>query len=293
MSSLERTLLDFGIDPRAVDLGLVDTWQYLPTDDKPGRRNGHVLVKPDGAVIVCNMRTDERTVWQPDKGPPAVPISRRRGNRDDIDRARQRKKREQADAADLATRVWKRAKPAGADHPYLRRKGLPPLDLKETDCINGWRCRWLVTPLYSSDPLQAIRNLEAINERGDKRPIRGALRSGTFGFAGPGMPTDTVVIAEGWSTAAALHVALSIPVVFATSKSNLPRVAEIWRVGLPNARIIIAADNDPDGGGIDYAHVAGRLAGVTVRAPAQPGDWHDVFAAEGAAEIRRLWQWPE
>jgi putative DNA primase/helicase len=277
MSSVESALIDFGIDPRAVDFALVDAWQYLPTTDKPRNRNGHVLVKPDGAVIVCNMRTDERTVWQPGRGSAAIPLSRRREMENAAALLQQHRRRQQADAA-------------RPDHPYLARKGLPPLELREAPSINGWRDRWLICPLYSPEPLERIRNLECINTRGDKRPVKGALRAAVFGFAGPGMPTHTVVICEGWATAAALHVSLEMPIVFAAGKGNLAAVARVWRKGLPGAEIIIAADDDEPG--MAEARKAADVAAAWIKRPMMGGrgaDWCDVFTMHGAEMVRRGW----
>lgn len=291
MSSLDSAFIDFGIDPLAPDSSLVDVWQRFSTNDKPQKKNGAVCFKPDGAVIIKNWATDETTVWREHHGSAAIPISRRRAK---VKRVAEQTQKTQADAAAVGVRLWEGAKPAGSDHPYLARKNLPPLDLKETPNVNGWRERWLICPLYS-EPLERIRNLECINSVGDKRPIKGALRRAVYGFAGPGMPTDSVVICEGWATAAALHVCLDMPVVFAAGKGNLVAVAELWRKGLPSANIIIAADDDVNNAGLEEAKKAAHATDGWIKKPnfgrlkRNRSDWCDVYTDFGAEFVRQGW----
>jgi len=295
MNTPESALLEAGIDPARFDPSLIEKWQRLPTLDKPAHRNGAVLVKPDGAVVIRNWSADLTAVWQPEKGAkPFSPeaIAKRRA---EAERAAQARREAQESAAVTARNLWDAAPPAGADHPYLVRKKLPPLGLREIPELNGWRGRWLITAMYS-DPIERIRNLEGIAEDGTKRPVKDAMRTGIFGIAGPGMPTDRVVICEGWATAAALHLALEVPVIFATSASNLAAVAAIWRKGLPDARIIFAADCDQNEKGLTEARKAAQSVGnAEVVMPIFEGtatDWADLHTAYGVDAVRQAWGTP-
>ncbi len=289
MRSLESEFIEFGIDYRSLDPNLVDNWQRVATSDKPKKRNGAVLYKPDGTVFIQNWATDEKAVWHPKMGSNVSCISQRRSLEEKQILQRQVSVT-QADAADLADRIWESAKPARKDHPYLHGKDLPPLELRETNSINGWSGRWLICPLYSAhDPIKKI-NLECINAVGDKRPIKGALRKAVWGFAGPGMPLDNIIIAEGWSTAAALSVSLNTCVVFAVGKGNIQLVAEVFRKDYPDANITIAADNDKDGGGEKIALQAGKSVGATVIYPNDPfNDFCDVYTKHGADLLAQRW----
>ena len=301
MHSLAATLSDLGMDLETVDLGAVDRWQRLPTTDKPGKRNGAVIVKPDGAVIIRNWATDQTAVWQPDKEPLAP---RRAKSREQTERAAQRRAQAQADAQAraraIAQKTWDRARSAdrggeslhsGKTHPYLARKKLPALELRRTDVINGWREDWLICPLYTLKPMQRIVNLECINSKGDKRPIKGALRSGVFGYVGPGVPLDDVIICEGWATAAALHVSLNVPIIYAAGKGNLVPVAQAWRAARRDAGIFIAADDDEPG--MAEAKKAAAAVGAWIKKPnfglMDGNDWCDVYTRWGVDVVREGW----
>lgn len=291
MHSLEVALADLGMDWQAVDLNAVDRWQRLPTEDKPHKRNGAVCVKPDGAVIIKNWSTDQTAVWQPDKAPLAP---RRTKSREQVENAVQRRAQAQAEtqtrAGVVAQKTWDCSRPA-AEHPYLARKNLPPLELHRTDAINGWRDDWLICPLFTLDPMERMVNLECINSNGDKRPIKGALRSGVFGYVGPGIPLDAVIICEGWATAAALHVSLNLPIIFAAGKGNLVAVSEAWRSVRGDADVFIAADDDEPG--MAEARKAAEAVGAWTKKPnfglMRGGDWCDVYTQWGADVVREGW----
>lgn len=290
--SLESTLLDFGIDIRSIDLTLYEIWQRVPTEDKPRKRNGAVKITSDGAVLIQNWGTDSKTVWRPGEGAAAVSLETRRRAGAARETARLAIAKSQADAAELANRIWEKAKPAQPDHPYLVRKKLPPLELREATEINGRRGRWLISPLYGSDPNMEKRNLEAINESGFKCGLRGGLRAGVYGFAGPGMPEDTLIIAEGWSTAAALHLSLEIPVIFSCGKQNLRSTAEIWtkRWGAVK-EVIVAADTDA----VESAEEVMKLGRTRIMVPdfgcgeRKRSDWCDVYTDYGKDVLVGLW----
>jgi putative DNA primase/helicase len=290
--SLESAALDIGIDAREIDLCCIGVWQRLPTLAKPRKNNGAVMLNADGSAYLCNWETREEAFWRPGSTKCERSEEERRRRAAQI-RAnaeiRERHQRQKwADAAEFAGRIWHRAKPASADHPYLARKKLPPFDLRETRSINDWPGRWLIAPAYDRD--MRCRNLECISEDGTKRPIRGAQRNGLFGLVGPGMPTFHVIIAEGWATGAALAVALSQCVVVAYGAHNLMPTALLWRSILPSAHITIAADNDVSEVGQCAAIAAAEAVTIaTVKMPTHPGDWCDVYVKYGADTVQRAW----
>lgn len=180
-------------------------------------------------------------------------------------------------------------------HPYLKRKRLPSAgSVRITPVFNGWHDDWLINAMYV-DLSGAIWNLEGINSQGDKRPLKGGLRKGTFGFSNFGMPdASRIIIAEGFATALAIGISLDCCVVFTTGAANLRLVAEFWRKKSERARISIAADNDATGVGKRAAEEAASAVGGWRVMPTIPGeraglDWCDVYTRYGPEELRRHW----
>ena len=145
--------------------------------------------------------------------------------------------------AAYAWHLWTQAKPADPQHPYLQRKQLPPFSLKQhMHPVYGW-C--LLVPLFNEKG--DLMNLEQINPDGLKRPIKGAQRQGCFyQFGQPGF---TVYVAEGWSTAAAIHMGKACRpcVLAAMCAGNMDIVAGIARRMFLESNVVIAADHDPAG----------------------------------------------
>jgi putative DNA primase/helicase len=110
----------------------------------------------------------------------------------------------QADeAAERATRIWTRARPAPDDHPYLAAKKVAPLGLRKD--ARGH----LVVPLQDVDG--RIHSLETIAPDGAKRFLAGGAKKGHFAVVGaePGPlaePGGPLLICEGWATGASLHI---------------------------------------------------------------------------------------
>ena len=202
-----------------------------------------------------------------------------------IAQAEQRKqaaqKKEQQDAARLAQQhqqkagyagwLWAQSPPADSRHPYLIKKGLPPFNVRQYQHpVYGW-C--LLIPLMNEQG--QLMNLEQINPAGDKRPIKGGLKKGLFYQFGS--DSFTVYVAEGWSTAAAVHLAKpNRPVVLAAmSAGNLEAVAGIACRRFPESQIVIAADHDAPG--IQAAIKAACRYNLKIVIPEGKGDFYDSF----------------
>jgi putative DNA primase/helicase len=207
--------------------------------------------------------------------------------------ARERRERQKAASAH-ALACWCMAHDCGS-HPYLEAKRLPAIGVRVSDYRphlrdDGTVCRvlgpWLIVPLRLNDPWEIV-NLECIHADGRKRPVTGAPKAGTWGIAGEGLPGDHVILAEGYATALALHVALQEPVVFVGSCGNFPAVAQRWRAWRPHARFTFAADRDENGAGLEATRRAGRAVAATIRMPKRYDDWADAYLDEGPDYVRR------
>ncbi|WP_047685979.1 toprim domain-containing protein, partial [Xenorhabdus sp. NBAII XenSa04] len=86
---------------------------------------------------------------------------------------------------------------------------------------------------------------QTIKPNGEKRLVAGTQKKGSFIPISeiPGTP-DTFIITEGYATALTVSQLHKGVVLAAIDESNLLAVAELIRAQWPNAKIIIAADND-------------------------------------------------
>jgi phage/plasmid primase-like uncharacterized protein len=119
---------------------------------------------------------------------------------------------------------------------------------------------------------------------------------------------ETNVIVEGYATGATIHQATGLAVVVAFNAANLVTVAMAVRGAEPDARIIIAGDNDhhkprelSSGGRVksNVGSVAAEKAAAAVdgfallptfAADDVSTDWNDLARLQGAAGFAQQWQ---
>ena len=187
-------------------------------------------------------------------------------------------KREVQDAWDKVSRdhadrtaniVWENAntRPADAGFPYLSDKGITDPAVLANARINRFKDEdRLVIPMY--DRPNHIVNRQAIDANGGKFFLPGGEVGGAYGkIAAPNSDwTGGVYLAEGFATAASIHMATGKPVVIAFNAGNLPKVAAKMAQILPkNAPVYIAADNDASQTGIKKAAEAAQVLGNRAR----------------------------
>lgn len=159
-------------------------------------------------------------------------------------------------ASRLAHTIWRNAKDltaADLAHPYLRNKDIQDLTAVAGIRINRYKGQnKLVIPIYSRNGQTGnteLVNLQQIEESGEKRFLAGGQKSGGYAILN-GTHADMAqgfYLAEGYATAASVHLATGKPVVIAFDAGNLPVVAAriIERGNLPaDTPIYLAADND-------------------------------------------------
>lgn len=141
-----------------------------------------------------------------------------------------------AAAAEKAAFIWGKAVrlPANQAHPYLASKSIAPFGI-------GQLSNTLVIPVRAGNGM--LQSLQFIDGHGNKRFLRGGRIAGGSHVVG-NLTGDVVVIAEGYATAASIHLATGYPVVVAFNCGNLHPVAVLTRQKYPKARIVIAADDD-------------------------------------------------
>lgn len=212
-------------------------------DDPEGKRGNracwcvlHVDGRPAGAF--GNWRTGEQGTWR--AGGEPLTEAERLELREAAAKARVERDRQRLEAqriaAERARKMWNEAIPATMQHPYVARKRVPALGVRE---LRGE----LLVPLW--DVEGALWNLQRIREDGSKRFLPGGRVRGVFCLLAYELPeTGELYVAEGWATAVTIARELRLPVVAAMSAGNLRPVAERLRAARPRLALVVAADND-------------------------------------------------
>ncbi|MEB0011273.1 DUF927 domain-containing protein [Glaciimonas sp. Gout2] len=195
-----------------------------------------------------------------------------------------------ADAAAKCQAIWDSARPATDDNPYCQRKGIKPYGLKEFKDK-----RTLIIP--ARDGNGVISTLQFIDADGGKKFKSGGTKAGRY-YSFGGVPIDTLLIAEGFATAASLHAVTGHPVAVAFDAGNLEAVAKTLRGKLPLIRIIVCADNDrfkdTENIGLTKATKAAQAVSGALAVPVFQGDdvthtdFNDLHQAEGNAAVQAI-----
>ncbi|ELZ1063212.1 toprim domain-containing protein [Escherichia coli] len=91
----------------------------------------------------------------------------------------------------------------------------------------------------------ATTGAQVIKPDGSKRLVAGTVKKGSFCVVSSGETPEAVIIAEGLATALSVQrFRPDATIIAAIDAGNLLPVAQVMRQKYPNARIIIAADND-------------------------------------------------
>ena len=197
------------------------------------------------------------------------------------------KAREQAEAATKAAAIWKAAKRAPEDHPYLIRKGIKASGAKLHNDA-------LVIPMLAGGEVQS---LQFIGPDGDKRFLTGGRVSGCYFSIGNPKDAAALCIAEGFATGATIHEATGYPVAVAFNAGNLVPVAKAMREKFPDLLLINCADDDSrtEGNpGLTKAFEAARLVGALLAVPVfgsdrpdKATDFNDMAAMHGLEAVKR------
>jgi putative DNA primase/helicase len=170
---------------------------------------------------------------------------------------------------------------------YLAAKGVQAYgDLRQ-------RGGQLVVPLRDSDG--TLHTLQLIAPDGTKRFLPGGRVEGCS-FILADKPDGTLVIAEGYATAASALQATGFATVAAMHCRNLLAVATAVRAKWPQREIVIAADNDQwtEGNpGVTKAREAALAIGARLAVPQfaeisnRPTDFNDLAVVAGLPEVKR------
>lgn len=237
---------------------------------------------------------------------------RKREREEQIEAQKQARKHERASMT--ATEMFEAA-PATREpvkHPYLARKGITMPGAVRVGQYHRWTPDGAITIDGSllipiRDETRAIVSLQAIFPS-DANPLErdrdylpgGKKQGGYFVVGSVKADSKTILICEGYATGCTLHQATGYPVVVAFDAGNLPEIARIIRSKLPDAKIVMAADNDqwtpPEKGGnagVRKATEASMLCRGLVAVPHfrdesdEPTDYNDLAMLEGVDAVRQ------
>lgn len=238
-------------------------------------------------------RADLMVMWKSSARQEFTPEERRQFAERMREMERQREEeraamREQA-AAEAAS-LWAQAKPANG-HPYLKDKGITGFGIRELG-------EELLVPMRAGPG--AYVGLQRILPDGGKFFLKGTPSGGAYHVIGKPAPAGRLVIAEGYATAASIHLATGLCVVVAFNAGNLEPVARKIRAAMPGASIVIAADDDrwTEGNpGVAAASKAAQACGGTVAMPVWANgratkrtDFNDLHADEGLDAVRACFE---
>ena len=256
-------------------------WYIFHDDERPAGRFG------------CN-RSQVDATWSAKSTREFTP-EEKRAWRERMDAARaQREADQQAEreaCAATAADMWARAVPA--PHPYAERK---LIETTGTRVLDGE----LLVPLRHGPG--ALVGLQRIRPDGTKLFLKGTPAGGAYTVLGKPAKQGPVVIVEGWATGVSVQMATGYCVVVAFNAGNLEPVAVKIRKALPDAALIIGADDDAftDGNpGRTAADAAARAVGATIAVPlwasdrGRGTDFNDLHAAEGLGAVSMCFEDPK
>ena len=226
------------------------------TTDRPHRKDGAYKAFMDAPASIWwkNWRTGDEGTWtyKPER---ELTTAQRKALHERLAAAKADTKAEQERrwkaAAKLAASIWNCSRTAEDNHPYLERKEVPAIGLRQME--DG---RLIVPVLNQTGKIQSLQFIlpEKAAEGTDKFFLRGGKTSGGF-FSIPaknGTKDGPLLIAEGYATGTSLHLATGYAVLIAFNAGNLEAVARTARARYPDREILLCADNDcesvkPDG----------------------------------------------
>jgi len=248
------------------------------TNGKRNDRSGWVHVFDDGkgAVFGC-WRSGEQHQWF-EKRDYVPDIHEQEAMRQQFEEAKRKAIAERdaayAIAAKEAQVLFDNAVPV-VSHDYLTNKGIRPNMAR----VFGGK---LIIPVYGSDG--NLQSVQSIFSDGAKRFHSGGKMAGGHCWIGDPSESETLLIAEGFATADSLFQATNLAVCIAFNAGNLKPVAQMLASQYIGKKIVICADNDTSGVGINKA----KECGVDIVLPSIDGDFNDMMSELGIDAVRDI-----
>ena len=171
-------------------------------------------------------------------------------------------------------------------HQYLADKGVRSYDLRVDRGA-------LLVPLFNIDG--EMVNIQSISPNGDKYFTKGGQKKGCFYLLGD--VTDTIIFCEGYSTGASIYEATKIAVAICFDAGNLLPVALELSTKHPNAKLLVAGDddrhNEVNTGRIKACETATHVGGSVVfpvfdeQEKDNPTDFNDLHQLKDLQEVKK------
>ena len=242
-----------------------DIHRFHVPGDRAGSQNGWYVLFADGIASGCfgSWKIGSSHTWSSRE--PANPVEAAQV-RQRIEQARRRREAEQHQrqqaAAEYAAKLWRDARRADPEHPYLVAKGCRPHGLRQRGDV-------LLVPLYLGGLLV---NLQRISADGQKRFLSGGLVKGSYSPLGIVTPGQPLYLCEGWATGATIHESTGHPVACAMNAGNLLEAGRTLKIRYPDAVLIIAGDDDRQTEG-NPGRTAANAAAVALGGQVVFPDW--------------------
>ena len=185
-----------------------------------------------------------------------------------------------AEAKQRAGDIWDKSVKV-EDHPYLTRKLVNAYGIKQSGDA-------LIIPLRADGE---IHSLQFINANGSKKFLTGGrIKSCYFSI---GKPQDVIYICEGYATGASIYEATGDAVAIAFNAGNLLEVATAIHAKYPALKLVMCADDDVSGIGVDKANKAAQVVGADVvvpdfgdNRPEGVSDFNDLHQLKGLEAVK-------
>ncbi len=300
IDKFRRAMLDSGINPPPdTIIGDDNFYRFKCNGDKGSEKSGFYVLHLDGipsGYFGCHRDPKIEEYWR-SKTRSEVTESEWNANEERlIAKKAQREAEEKAKHAKVrkeCVQLWEESKPCPDNHPYVIAKGIIPYGAHVAP--DGYQN--IIVPVYINGEIWSV---QTINVGWKGFHPGGKIKGGYMDIPAmidPITPPETIVICEGWATGCSLHQATSHTVRVAFNAGNLMAVARFTRAQFPNARIILAADDDyrkPPNVGITSATAAANaVGGITVvpqfheiaNRPEKATDFNDLHQLAGIEEV--------
>jgi len=272
--------------------------------DKGKEQSGFYVLHSDGVAngYFMNNRTGEEIKWNSKEHSYNSMTPEEKAEMKALYQAR-KAEREQEDKiltekAEKALYAKFMNKEAINEHTYLSNKMIEP-----TQNIYAGNDNTITVPLYNIDG--RLKSAQYIDENGEKRFAKNTNKVGAFhivdGNVSDLKATKSIVIAEGYATAASINEALNnkdVKVIAAMSANNIEHTVKAITDKYPGMNIVIAADNDLTNKvgniGLNAANaVQNKYENVTVAVPKIngkeiSGDFNDIISKNGLSRDEAL-----
>lgn len=165
-------------------------------------------------------------------------------------------------------------------HAYLDTKKVGIYDLKQDH-------NSMLIPIYHDKKLVNYQRIYWSNktDKFEKRFHPGAMRKKTYGAIGDVHSAKFIYAAEGYSTAASIHMATGVPVLITWNTTTMPQAIEHFKELNPTVKIVIAADNDESCAGELWAQKCCDYNTSYILCPIK-GDFNDLHVTNGIESVK-------